>query len=84
MFAKSLNETQFMNSIYIDESSFDRDELKRYGYSKKSQEIKKILKHKKNKERYTLLHAISQNGIVETEILQGSVNAEIYLNFIKK
>lgn len=73
-----------MNSIHVDESSFDRNELKRYGYSKKSQEIKKILKHKKNKERFTLLQAISQYGIVEYEILEGSVDAEIYLNFIKK
>ena len=73
-----------MNSIYIDESSFDKNEVKRYGYSKKSQEIKKILKHKRNKERYTLLSAISQNGIIETEILEGSVNANIYLDFIKK
>jgi len=84
VFSKKLNKEKFMNSIYIDESSFDRDELKRYGYSKKSQQIKKILKHKQNKERYTLLHAISQTGIIETEILQGSINAEVYLNFIKK
>lgn len=28
--------------------------------------------------------AVSQNGVIETEILQGSVNADIYLNFIKK
>ena len=84
IFAKNLNKIQFMNNIYIDESSFDRDELKRYGYSKKSHEIKKILKHKKIKERYTLLCAVSQNGVIETEILQGSVNADIYLNFIKK
>jgi transposase len=84
IFAKSLTKEHFMNSIHIDESSFDRDELKRYGYSKKSEEIKKILKHKRNKERYTLLSAISQNGIIETEILEGSVNSDIYLNFIKK
>ena len=84
LFAKSLTEKQFMNSIYIDESSFDKNEVKRYGYSEKSQEIKKILKHKRNKERYTLLSAISQNGIIETEILEGSVNANIYLDFIKK
>lgn len=84
VFSKKLTKEKFMNSIYIDESSFDRDELKRYGYSKKSQQIKKILKHKQNKERYTLLHAISQTGIIETEILQGSINAEVYLNFIKK
>lgn len=37
IFAKNLNKIQFMNNIYI-------DELKRYGYSKKSHEIKKIKK----------------------------------------
>lgn len=82
-FAIHSNQDEYDNSISIDESSFCVDDLKRYGYSKKGKEIKRYLKHKRNKERYTLLLAITKTKIVDYRILEGSVNAETYLNFIK-
>jgi len=84
VFCEKIKKSEFMDGIHIDETGFDRNEVKKYGYSKKSQEIKKILKHKQNKERYTLLQAISITGIVEKEIIKGTVNSEVYLDFIKK
>ena len=52
------------------------------GYSKKNVEIKKIIKHKKNKLRYTLLSAINTKGVVCYQIFDKSVNGEIYKQFI--
>ena len=49
---------------------------------KKGQEIKRIIKHKHNKERYSLLLAISKSEIVAYKIYNGSLNAEGYKDFI--
>ena len=70
--------------IYIDESSFCINQVKNYGYSQKGVKINKLLKHKHNKQRYTLLAAISNKNIVDYEIIKESVDRNIYLNFIKK
>ena len=82
-FANNLNSNDFNNYISIDESSFCISDVKLYGYSKKNKEIKKIYKHKHNKERYSILTAISNNKIVGYKIYQGSLNANGYLDFIK-
>ena len=71
------------DAIYIDESSFCVNETVNYGYSDKGKEINKIIRHKHNKERYTLLAAISNSQIVSSKIIKESVNSEIYLDFIK-
>ena len=47
----SNNNINIENAISIDEVSFCVDEVKNYGFSKKNKEIKKLLKHKHNKER---------------------------------
>jgi hypothetical protein len=70
--------------IFIDESSFCITDLKRYGYSFKGKEIKKLIKHKHNKKTYTTIAAISYNKIIDVEILEGTVNREIYKNFLIK
>ena len=71
------------DAIYIDESSFCVNETVNYGYSNKGKEINKIIRHKHTKKRYTLLAAISNSKIVSSKIIEESVNAETYLNFIK-
>jgi len=62
----------------IDESSFCVNQTVNYGYSKKGVEI-----NKHNKEKYTLLAAISNTKIVNFKIIKESVTAPIYLDFIK-
>ena len=53
------------------------------GYSKSNKEIKRVLKHKHNKERYSLLAAISKSEIVAFIIYNGSLDAEKYKKFIE-
>ena len=72
------------DAIYIDESSFCINQIKNYGYSKKGEKINKLIKHKYNKERYTLLAAINNQNIIDYGIIKGSVNRDTYLNFIIK
>ena len=56
--------------------------MKKYGYSKIGNEIKKLMKHKHNKERFSLLVAISKSEIVAYKIYKDSLNAESYKEFI--
>jgi hypothetical protein len=53
-FSKDINEDVFLNSEFIDETSFCVNDIINYGYSEKGKEILKITKHSKNKERLTL------------------------------
>jgi len=80
-FSKTVDEDIFLDSEFIDETSFCIDDIFNYGYSQKGKEILKITKHSRNKERFTLLSSISKNTI-RYQILEGSVNSEIYLKFI--
>lgn len=80
-FAHTTNSQTFMNSISIDESSFCVTDMTNYGYSTKGKEIKIIRKHKKNKERYSLLMAVDALGNSKHEIIEGSFNSEKYLKF---
>ena len=82
LFVDNLN-FNINDAIYIDESSFCVNQVVNYGYSKKGVEINKLIRHKHNKERYTLLAAISNTKIVNFKIIKESVNAPIYLDFIK-
>ena len=74
--------SKFSEYISIDESSFCITDLQKYGYSKKGQEIKRMIKHKHNKERYSLLLAISKSQIIAYKIYNGSLNTEGYNDFI--
>jgi hypothetical protein len=82
IFSNELNKDDFLNGIHIDETSIIINDYKKYGYSESGKKVKMIIKHKHNKERITLLKAISKEKIIHYEILKGSVNSEIYLNFI--
>ena len=53
------------------------------GYSKISVEIKKLIKHKHNKLRYSLLSAINTKGVVCYKICYESVNGNVYKQFIE-
>ena len=54
----------------------------KYRYSEKGKEILKYKKHKHSKKRLTLLLAISCNSIIGYKIINGSVNATVYCDFI--
>lgn len=82
-FSNELNKEDFMNGIHIDESSININDYKNYGYSKLGKKIKFFIKHKRTKEKITLLKAISKNKIIHYELIDENVNSEIYLNFIK-
>jgi transposase len=82
-FSNKINNKDFLeNSEFIDESSFCVNDIVNYGYSEKGKEILKITKHSKNKERLTLLSSISKDTL-KYKIIKGSVNSDIYLNFIE-
>ena len=49
-FSNNNDNNNFNEYISIDESSFCITDLQKYGYSKKGQEIKRIIKHKHNKD----------------------------------
>ena len=80
-FSKNVEDDTFLESEFIDETSFCVNDIYNYGFSKKGKEILKITKHSKNKERYTLLSSIS-NDSIKCTIIKGSVNSRIYLNFL--
>ena len=82
IFANNNHDEQFLNYISIDESSFCITDINKYGYSKAGKEIKKMYKHKANKERISLLAAINKQKIIAYTIFSGSLNAEGYRNFI--
>lgn len=82
-FATNMN-FDMNEAIYLDESSFCIDLHNTYGYSFKGKEINKLIRHKHNKLRYTLLAAISNKQIVSYKIFDGSVNANKYLEFIEE
>jgi hypothetical protein len=42
------------------------------------------MKHQKNRERYSLLMAISNKKIESYKIIKGSIDSNIYLDFYKK
>ncbi len=81
IFSKETNEDIFLNSEFIDETSFCVNDIINYEYSEKGKEILKITKHSKNKERLTLLSSISKDTL-KYQIIKGSVNSDIYLKFI--
>ena len=81
VFSKKTDEDIFLNSEFIDETSFCVNDIINYGYSEKGKEILKITKHSKNKERLTLLTSISKDTL-KYQIIKGSVNSDIYLKFI--
>jgi hypothetical protein len=68
--------------IFIDESSKDeRTSCRQYGYSSRNQAaVKKVVFIRGT--RYTLLPALSLDGIISLDIMQGSCTKERFFNFI--
>lgn len=70
-------------AIYIDVTSFKLSDLKRYGYTIKGEEINKTIRHKHNKETITVISALSSDGIICKQLVEGSVNGEVYKQFFE-
>lgn len=83
-FSKNLNINEYLNGIHIDESSVMITDHKNYGYSESGKVIKMTIMHKQNRKKITLLKAISREKIISYDLIDGTVNSEIYLKFIKK
>jgi hypothetical protein len=68
--------------IFLDESAKDeRTPCRKYGYSPRNQAaVKKVVFIRGT--RYTLLPALSLDGIISLEIMQGSCTKEQFCNFI--
>ena len=82
-FSKKVIKEEFLESEFIDETSFCVNDIINYGYSENGKEIFKITKYSKNKERLTLLSSISKN-FIKYIIINGVINSEIYLDFINQ
>ena len=68
--------------VSIDETSFDTHIRARYGWSKKGEPIKKII-NTSARNRKTLTLAITKNGILGYNIVNGSSNTNNFYNFLK-
>jgi len=68
--------------IFLDESAKDeRTPCRQYGYSPRNKRaIKKVVYIRGT--RYTILPAMSLDGIIALDIMQGSCNKERFFNFI--
>ena len=68
--------------IFVDESAKDeRTSCRQYGYSPRNQAaIKKVVFLRGI--RYTMLPALSLDGIIALDIMEGSCNKERFRNFI--
>jgi putative transposase len=67
--------------VSIDETSIDTHIGSNYGWSKKGVTLVKHLKHIKT--RYSVVCAVSNRKIIHYTVVKGSINGEIFLNFIK-
>jgi transposase len=66
--------------IAIDECHFDASDYVRYGWIQKGRRLPK--RKKDRPQRLSLLLAVSKTGVVETQVVRGSVNSEIFLKFL--
>lgn len=82
-FVKNLTKENFCNLLCTDESSFNINQIKNYGYSKKGEAIVKNKKHKRTKDKRSLISIISINKILTYNIYNKTVNGEDYYNFLK-
>ena len=82
MFKKSIKKISLNKIVSIDESHFNNEISAIYGWSLKGEEIRDKL-HIKKKVRYSLLCAVSNKKVVHYIVVKGSVNSEIFKQFIK-
>ena len=69
------------NIISIDESSFDSHINSHYGWNIKGEQL--IVNKRKQRKRFSIISAISINKIIGVNITKGSVNSNIFTEFIK-
>ena len=82
-FKKSIKDIPLNKIVSIDESHFNNEISAIYGWSQKGEEIREKL-HIKKKVRYSLLCAVSNKKVVHYIVIKGSVNSEIFKQFIKE
>ena len=58
------------------------DDMKRYGYTEAGKQINAMVRHKHYRENITVIAAMSNNNLIATEIITGTVNAESYAIFL--
>jgi len=74
--------SDFLNAISIDECHFNDVMYYNRAYSLKNDKIIDYRKHKSNKNKKSLLLAISNNNILNYIIVDGSITSNIFKNFI--
>lgn len=68
--------------VFIDETSKDERSLSRaYGYSVKNVKVEKSIVFVRGK-RYTILPALTLDGFIAADIIEGSCNKERFQTFI--
>ena len=72
------------NVIFLDEVSFCINDHQRYGYGFTGEDILIEWKHKQNKKRLTTIAAISNSGIIAKTTVTGSVNRNVYKDFLEE
>ena len=82
-YSKNISKEEFMNSISLNECSFDINDNNNKCYTKKGTIRITNFKHNIRK-RMTLLLAISKNDIVASEIFEKSLNKKKYIEFLNK
>ncbi|AYV77371.1 MAG: HTH and integrase core domain protein [Dasosvirus sp.] len=69
------------NVVSIDESSFDTHINSHYGWSKKGKRI--VLVKKEKRIQYSIISAVTMEKVINMKIVKGSINSEIFIEFIK-
>jgi transposase len=80
-FKNELKNVSMFNIISLDEVSVDSHIGHNYGWSKSGVKVTSIKTF--NRIRYSVICAISCRKIIHKETIKGSINAVIFLNFIK-
>ena len=70
------------NLVCIDETSFHIGDCGRFGYSKKGTRINVPVSKTLRREKFTVLMAITPNGILHHEVINGNCNKARFLDFI--
>ena len=79
-----MSELSYDQLIYIDESAANERSLDRkYGWSLKGQSVHFIFSAKRL-EKWSILSAYTYDGFIDWEIIRGSYNFNLFINFIQE
>jgi len=81
-FKNEIKKDSLYNIISIDETSIDTHISNDYGWSPKGKRIETQIRHLRI--RYTVISAISNKKVLLNKIIKGSVNGQIFLDFMKE